>query len=58
MQLTRWASTISRQVAPSKRYRTAPLKDSEPTRRGGFSHNGRFATLPDVVEHNTFSIVG
>src|SRR5260370_35303532 len=41
--------------SPHKRYRTAPLKDSGPTRRGGFSHNGRFATLLDVVEHyNTF----
>lgn len=37
--------------SPDKRYRTAPLKGLWSHQKGGFYHDGRFATLPDVVEH-------
>jgi hypothetical protein len=37
--------------APDKRYRTAPLKGLWTHQKGGFYHDGRFATLWDVVEH-------
>jgi Cytochrome c len=37
--------------APDKRYRTAPLKGLWTHTKGGFYHDGRFATLGDVVEH-------
>ena len=41
--------------APDRRYRTAPLKGLWTHAKGGFYHDGRFATLQDVVEHyNTF----
>lgn len=41
--------------APDKRYRTAPLKGLWTHTKGGFSHDGRFATLGDVVQHyNSF----
>jgi hypothetical protein len=41
--------------SPDKRYRTAPLKGLWAHQKGGFFHDGRFATLPDVVQHyNTF----
>jgi len=41
--------------APDHRYRTAPLKGLWTHAKGGFYHDGRFATLQDVVEHyNTF----
>jgi hypothetical protein len=41
--------------APDKRYRTAPLKGLWTHTKGGFYHDGRFATLNDVVQHyNTF----
>ncbi len=32
-------------------YRTAPLAGLWAHQKGGFYHDGRFATLPDVVEH-------
>jgi cytochrome c peroxidase len=32
-------------------YRTAPLAGLWSHAKGGFYHDGRFATLPDVVEH-------
>jgi len=33
-------------------YRTAPLAGLWTThQKGGFYHDGRFATLPDVIEH-------
>ena len=38
--------------APDKRYRTSPLRalwDVQRTHKGGFFHDGRFATLQDVV---------
>jgi len=37
--------------APDKAYRTAPLKGLWSHQKGGFYHDGRFATLKDVVEH-------
>lgn len=40
--------------APDNRYRTAPLRalwDMEKIHKGGFYHDGRFATLMDVVNH-------
>ncbi|HEY3132590.1 MAG TPA: hypothetical protein VGL91_24285 [Acidobacteriota bacterium] len=44
--------------APDKRYRTAPLKGLFAHEKGGFYHDGRFATLRDVIEHynNFFSL--
>ncbi|HEX7333823.1 MAG TPA: hypothetical protein VF290_20135 [Pyrinomonadaceae bacterium] len=41
--------------SPDERYRTAPLKGLWTHQKGGFYHDGRFATLRDVVEHyNSF----
>lgn len=41
--------------SPDERYRTSPLKGLWTHQKGGFYHDGRFATLRDVVEHyNTF----
>ena len=41
--------------APDKRYRTTPLKGLWTHTKGGFYHDGRFATLDDVVQHyNSF----
>ena len=37
--------------APDRRYRTAPLKGLWTHAKGGFYHDGRFATLHDVVDH-------
>jgi len=37
--------------APDKRYRTSPLKGLWTHPRGGFYHDGRFATLLAVVNH-------
>jgi hypothetical protein len=37
--------------SPDERYRTAPLKGLWAHTRGGFYHDGRFATLADVVGH-------
>jgi len=37
--------------APDRRYRTAPLGGLWTHTKGGFYHDGRFATLLDVVEH-------
>jgi cytochrome c peroxidase len=37
--------------APDRRYRTAPLKGLWTHMKGGFYHDGRFATLHDVLEH-------
>jgi cytochrome c peroxidase len=36
---------------PDKRYRTAPLGGLFTHQKGGFYHDGRFATLNDVVDH-------
>lgn len=37
--------------SPTGRYRTAPLAGLWTHRKGGFYHDGRFATLRDVIEH-------
>jgi hypothetical protein len=37
--------------SPDERYRTAPLNGLWTHQRGGFFHDGRFATLLDVVNH-------
>lgn len=37
--------------APARAYRTAPLKGLWTHVKGGFYHDGRFATLADVVDH-------
>ena len=39
------------QRAPDKKYRTSPLKGLFAHQKGGFFHDGRFATLLDVVNH-------
>jgi hypothetical protein len=44
--------------SPDRRYRTSPLKGLWTHQKGGFYHDGRFATLLDVVNHYnaTFSL--
>jgi mono/diheme cytochrome c family protein len=44
--------------APDDRYRTTPLKGLWSHAKGGFYHDGRFATLTDVVRHydRTFTL--
>ena len=37
--------------SPDQRYRTAPLKGLWAHSKGGFFHDGRFATLLDVIDH-------
>jgi cytochrome c peroxidase len=37
--------------SPDRRYRTAPLNGLWTHAEGGFYHDGRFATLLDVVNH-------
>jgi hypothetical protein len=37
--------------SPDDRYRTTPLKGLWSHAKGGFYHDGRFATLSDVVQH-------
>jgi cytochrome c peroxidase len=37
--------------SPTHMYRTAPLAGLWSHQKGGFYHDGRFATLPDVVNH-------
>jgi hypothetical protein len=37
--------------SPDKGYRTAPLKGLFAHQKGGFYHDGRFASLDDVVKH-------
>jgi hypothetical protein len=37
--------------SPTKSYRTTPLRGIWSRQKGGFYHDGRFPTLPDVVEH-------
>ncbi len=45
--------------APTGRYRTAPLAGLFARAKGGFYHDGRFATLRDVVAHyDTFLKLG
>jgi hypothetical protein len=45
--------------APDKRYRTSPLKGIWSHSKRGFYHDGRFATLEDLVQHyNSFFGLG
>jgi cytochrome c peroxidase len=44
------------QRAPDQRYRTSPLRDLFAHARGGFYHDGRFATLADVVAHDNTAL--
>jgi hypothetical protein len=45
--------------SPTHMYRTAPLAGLWTHEKGGFYHDGRFATLPDVLEHyNSFFKLG
>ena len=45
--------------APDERYRTSPLGGLWTHTKGGFYHDGRFATLLDVVDHyDTFFSLG
>lgn len=37
--------------SPTHMYRTAPLAGLWSHQKGGFYHDGRFGTLPDVIEH-------
>jgi len=37
--------------SPDERYRTAPLKGLWAHSKGGFYHDGRFQTLPEVINH-------
>jgi hypothetical protein len=37
--------------SPDRRYRTTPLRGLFTRTKGGFYHDGRFATLAEVVEH-------
>jgi hypothetical protein len=44
--------------SPDGRYRTAPLKGLWTHTKGGFFHDGRFATLLDVVNHYNANLPG
>jgi hypothetical protein len=44
--------------SPDGRYRTAPLKGLWTHTKGGFYHDGRFATLLDVVNHYNANLPG
>ena len=37
--------------SPDERYRTTPLRGLWAHTKGGFYHDGRFKTLPDVINH-------
>ena len=51
--------TFQADRSPDLRYRTSPLKGLWTHTKGGFYHDGRFATLVDVVNHyNTFFGLG
>jgi hypothetical protein len=42
---------VQAQRSPDQRYRTSPLRGLFAHAKGGFYHDGRFATLADVVAH-------
>jgi hypothetical protein len=45
--------------SPDEHYRTSPLKGLWAHMKGGFYHDGRFATLGDVIDHyDTFFSLG
>jgi cytochrome c peroxidase len=51
--------TFQADRSPTHMYRTAPLAGLWTHQKGGFYHDGRFATLGDVVEHyNNFMKLG
>lgn len=37
--------------SPTGKYRTTPLRGLFSKMKGGFYHDGRFAELPDVIDH-------
>jgi cytochrome c peroxidase len=37
--------------SPDEKYRTSPLRGLWTHQKGGFYHDGRFATLADVIDH-------
>lgn len=37
--------------SPTHKYRTAPLAGLWTHQKGGFYHDGRFATLSEVIDH-------
>ena len=37
--------------SPDERYRTTPLRGLFVRAKGGFYHDGRFATVGDVIDH-------
>ncbi|HEU0253166.1 MAG TPA: hypothetical protein VFR12_09065 [Pyrinomonadaceae bacterium] len=43
--------TFQAQRSPDEHYRTSPLKGLWTHQKGGFFHDGRFATLLDVINH-------
>jgi hypothetical protein len=49
--LTATGDDFQSQRSPDKKYRTSPLKGLFSHSKGGFYHDGRFATLADVVAH-------
>jgi hypothetical protein len=56
--LTAAGDDFQSQRSPDKKYRTSPLKGLFSHTKGGFYHDGRFATLRDVVSHydSTFAL--
>jgi hypothetical protein len=45
--------------SPDRSYRTSPLRGLWSHQKGGFYHDGRFATLRDVIDHyNSFKQLG
>ena len=53
------STTFQAQRAPDERYRTSPLRGLWTHTKGGFYHDGRFATLRAVVDHyDTFQGLG
>ena len=51
MTLTAPFNDFQANRSPDKRYRTTPLKGFFTLAQGGFYHDGRFATLAEVVNH-------
>jgi hypothetical protein len=45
------ADSFQSDRSPAKAYRTAPLGGLATHQKGGFYHDGRFGTLPEVVNH-------
>lgn len=45
------STTFKADRSPAQAYRTAPLAGLFSHQKGGFYHDGRFASLGDVVNH-------